>query len=103
MTSDAYSLQEPNDNLPALGRRIRALRKAQGKTQLEVAKALGMRQEALSRFESGASNDFSTVKLLRLLRFLGHEAQFTPLVRRPTLAAVLDEVKRGANTGPSAR
>ena len=61
-----------------------------------VAEAVGMRQEALSRFESGASTDFSAVKLLRLLRFLGHEVQFTPLVRRPTLSAVLARIGDGA-------
>lgn len=103
MTSDAYTSREPMDNLPAVGRQFRALRKAAGKTQAEVATAVGMRQESLSRFESGAGNDFSAAKLLRLLRVLGHEVQFTPLVRRPTLGEVLSDVKRGANTGPSAR
>jgi predicted XRE-type DNA-binding protein len=103
MTTDAYFRKEPLDNLPAVGRQFRALRKAAGKTQVEVASAVGMRQEALSRFESGAGNDFSAAKLLRLLRVLGHEVQFTPLVRRPTLDEVLSEVKSGTNTGPSAR
>lgn len=103
MTTDAYFRKEPLDNLPAVGRQFRALRKAAGKTQVEVASAVGMRQEALSRFESGAGNDFSVAKLLRLLRVLGHEVQFTPLVRRPTLDEVLSEVKSGTNTGPSAR
>jgi HTH-type transcriptional regulator / antitoxin HipB len=103
MTSDAYSSREPLDNLPAVGRQFRALRKAAGKTQVEVASAVGMRQEALSRFESGAGSDFSAVKLLRLLRVLGHEVQFVPVVRRPTLGQVLGEVKKGANTGPNAR
>jgi HTH-type transcriptional regulator / antitoxin HipB len=103
MTSNAYFPREPLDNLPALGRQFRALRKAAGKTQEEVASAVGMRQEALSRFESGAGPDFSATKLLRLLRMLGHEVQFTPLVRRPTLGEVLSEVRNGANTGPSAR
>ena len=103
MPSNTYSVREPADNLPVLGRQFRALRKAAGKTQVEVATAVGMRQEALSRFESGAGSDFSAVKLLRLLRMLGHEVQFTPLVRRPTLDEVLRDVKQGANTGPSAR
>jgi len=103
MTANAYPDWEPLDNLPAVGRQFRVLRKAAGKTQLEVAAAVGMRQEALSRFESGAGSDFSAAKLLRLLRVLGHEVRFTPLVRRPTLGEVLGEVKRGANTGPSAR
>lgn len=103
MTLNAYFSREPVDNLPVLGRQFRALRKAAGKTQVEVAAAVGMRQEALSRFESGAGTDFSVAKLLRLLRMVGHEMQFAPLVRRPTLDEVLSDVKRGANTGPDAR
>lgn len=101
MTSDAY-FSLSLGTLPDLGRQFRALRKAAGKTQLEVASAVGMRQEALSRFECGSCNDFSAAKLLRLLQALGHEAQFTP-IRRPTLDDVLSEVKRGSNTGPDAR
>ena len=103
MTLNAYYSREPVDNLPALGREFRALRKAAGKTQVEVAAAVGMRQEALSRFESGAGTDFSVANLLRLLRMVGHEMQFAPLVRRPTLDEVLSDVKRGVNTGPDAR
>ena len=103
MTSNAYPPRDSVGTLPDLGRQFRALRKAAGKTQVEVASAVGMRQEALSRFESGAGTDFSTAKLLRLLRVLGHEMQFAPLLRRPTLNEVLGEVQRGDNTGPSSR
>ncbi len=103
MTKNAYSHREPLDNLPAVGKQFRTLRRAAGRTQVEVASAVGMRQEALSRFETGAGPDFSAAKLLRLLRVLGHEVQFVPVVRRPTLGQVLDEVKSGTNTGPNAR
>lgn len=103
MTSSAYSSREVADTLPVVGSQFRALRKAAGKTQQEVATAAGMRQEALSRFESGGGADFSLSKLLRLLRVLGYELQFSPLVRRPTLDAVLGDVKSGVNTGPNAR
>ena len=89
--------------LPDLGRRFRALRKAAGKTQTELATAVGMRQEALSRFESGAGADFSLAKLLRLLQALELELDFRPVVRRPTLNDVLREVKQGHNSGPAAR
>lgn len=103
MTPNTYPSRDPLDNLPAVGRQVRALRKAAGKTQVELASAVGMRQEALSRFESGAGADFSAAKLLRLLRVLGHELQFVPVVRRPTLGQVLEEVKGGVNSGPNAR
>lgn len=79
------------------------LRKAAGKTQNDVASAVGMRQEALSRFESGAANDFSLAKLLRLLQVLDAELDFKSVVRRPTLGEVLREVKQGRNSGPDAR
>lgn len=103
MTRDAYSVAESLLTLPDVGRRFQALRKAAGKTQTEVATAVGMRQEALSRFESGRGTDFSLAKLLRLLEVLELELEFRPAVRRPSLADVLDEVRRGANAGPQAR
>jgi HTH-type transcriptional regulator/antitoxin HipB len=99
MSLDAYSLH----TLPDVGRQYQALRKSAGKTQLEVAKAVGMRQEALSRFESGSGNDFSLVKLLRLLQALNMELDFKSATRRPTLNDVLQERKSNANTGPDAR
>ena len=55
------------ETLPDVGQHFRALRKQAGKSQMEVAMAVGMRQEALSRFESGHAADFSLSKLLRLL------------------------------------
>ena len=48
-----------------------------------------MRQEALSRFESGRATDFSLSKLMRLLQVLGHELEFKPIVRRPSLKDLL--------------
>ena len=54
-----------------------------------VASAVGMRQEALSRFESGRATDFSLSKLMRLLQVLGHELEFKPIVRRPSLKDLL--------------
>jgi transcriptional regulator with XRE-family HTH domain len=89
--------------LPDLGAAFRALRKQAGKTQTEVAQAVGMRQEALSRFESGRAADFSTAKLLRLLQALGLELELRPATRRPTLTAVLQERREHANTGPESR
>lgn len=99
MHSDA----NPMDTLPDVGRQFRALRKQTGKSQAEVARAVGMRQEALSRFESGSGVDFSLSKLLRLLQQLDATLEFTPVTRRPTLHEVLAERRSSGNTGPNAR
>ncbi len=99
MLPDAYSLR----TLPDAGAQFRALRKKAGKTQLEVAGAVGMRQEALSRFESGRAADFSLDKLLRLLQVLDMELDFKATTRRPTLDTVLQERRSNLNAGPQAR
>jgi HTH-type transcriptional regulator/antitoxin HipB len=103
MTPNANSIGQEGLTLPDMGRRFQALRKAAGKTQAEVAQAVGMRQEALSRFESGRGNDFSLARLLRLLEVLGLRMELAPATRRPSLADLLQEVREGANTGPDAR
>ncbi|MES2582196.1 MAG: helix-turn-helix transcriptional regulator [Pseudomonadota bacterium] len=69
--------------LTDVGARYKQLRKAAGKTQTEVAAAAGLRQETLSRFETGASSDLSAGKLLRLLEVLDLEMEFVPATRRP--------------------
>jgi transcriptional regulator with XRE-family HTH domain len=103
MTSNASSFDDELMTLPDVGRRFQVLRKASGRTQTEVAQAVGIRQEALSRFESGRGNDFSLAKLLRLLEVLAVRMEFVPATRRPSLADVLKEVRAGTNTGPGAR
>jgi HTH-type transcriptional regulator/antitoxin HipB len=103
MTSGAFSLSLPQRTVPDLGKRFQALRKQAGKTQAEIALAVGMRQEALSRFETGSGTDFSLGKLLRLLQVLELEIDFKPMTRRPTLSDVLNERRSGANTGPDAK
>jgi len=103
MTLNANSVEQEGLTLPDMGRRFQALRKAAGKTQTEVAQAVGMRQEALSRFESGRGNDFSLARLLRLLEVLELRMELAPATRRPSLADLLQEVRQGANTGPGAR
>lgn len=89
--------------LPDIGKRFQALRKAAGKTQVEIAKITDMRQEALSRFERGRGNDFSMSKMLRLLQALDLEMSFHPVTARPTLDKVLEERRAGGNVGPDAR
>ena len=99
MLSNAYLMA----TLPDVGQRFRSLRKQVGKTQQEVAIAVGMRQEALSRFESGKGADFSLAKLLRLLQVLEMNLEFVPATRRPTLDTVLAERRNDGNVGPAAR
>jgi len=100
MTPNAYLMA----TLPDVGAAFRQLRKQAGKTQAAVAAATGMRQEALSRFESGAAADFSLAKLLRLLQAVDAELDFKATgPKRPTLNAVLQERRANANTGPGSR
>jgi HTH-type transcriptional regulator/antitoxin HipB len=101
MTTDAYLSME---TLPDVGAAFRQLRKAAGLTQAEVAAAVGMRQEALSRFEAGRAADFSLGKLLRLLQAVDARLDFEAAgPRRPTLDVVLKERRAGLNSGPRAR
>lgn len=97
------SAYESMETLPDVGRRLRQLRKKADKTQSEVASAVGMRQEALSRFESGRGTDFSLTKLLRLLQVLDVELDFKSATRRPTLLSVLEERRHNANVGPDSQ
>lgn len=99
MLTDAY----PAEPLRDAGQRLRELRKATGLTQTELANQVGMRQEALSRFESGHGRDFSASRLLKLLHALGFGLDFVPLNRRPTLNDTLRERREGRNVGPHAR
>lgn len=100
MTTNAYFMK----TLPDLGTAFKQLRKQAGKTQVAVAAAVGMRQEALSRFESGAGADFSLAKLLRLLQAVDAQLDFKTVgPKRPTLNTVLQERRSNTNTGPDAR
>ena len=79
--------------LADLGLEFQALRKQTGLAQQDAARRVGMRQEALSRFERGRGSDFSVAKLLRLAQTLGCDLYFAPAHRRPTLDDVLAERK----------
>jgi transcriptional regulator with XRE-family HTH domain len=102
MTPESY-LPDPLRTVPDVGRRLKALRKKIGKTQTEMAACAGLWQESLSRFESGRGVDFSLAKLLKLLDTLGLEIDFKPTTRRPTLNDLLDERRKGNNSGPGAK
>ena len=100
MLPEAYL---PMETLPDVGLRVRELRMKAGKTQTQVANSVGMRQEALSRFESGRAADFSLTRLLRLLQALDTHLDFAGDTRRPTLSTVLEERRQNANVGPDSR
>ena len=89
--------------LADLGAEFQKLRRQAELPQTQVAAATNMRQEALSRFESGHSNDFSVAKLLRLAQALGYDLQFVPAQKHPTLTDVLAERRASTNTGPASR
>ena len=74
-----------------LGEDFQRLRREAGKTQNEVSECVGMRQEALSRFERGRGSDFSLGRLLQMAHALGYELEFVPLNKRPTLNDVFQE------------
>lgn len=88
--------------LAELGAEFQALRKATGLTQVETAHRVGMRQEALSRFERGRGSDFSAAKLLRLAQALGRDLHFGPANKRPTLDDVLAERRAESSGSPPA-
>jgi transcriptional regulator with XRE-family HTH domain len=90
-------------NLHDVAVQFRMLRQTAGKTQMEVARIVEMRPEALSRFECGHATDFSLVKLLRLMNVLEKELKFVNIAQRPTLEDVLEERLRNANVGPQSR
>ena len=89
--------------LPDLGVQFQSIRKQSGMTQQEVAQAVGLRQEALSRFERGRGSDFSLAKMLRLAQVLGYDLDIVSAQRHPTLDDVLQERKAQSNTGPASR
>ncbi len=90
--------------LPELGALLAARRKALGKTQSEVGRLAGLRQEELSRLESGQLVGFTAGRLLRLAHVLGLEVSLQPQISKShTLEVLLDEVRSGANTGPASR
>lgn len=90
--------------LPELGALLAARRKELGKTQGEVGRLAGLRQEELSRLERGQLPGFTTNRLLRLAHALGLTLSLQPTASRGrTLDELLDEVRSGANTGADSR
>ncbi len=90
--------------LPELGALLAARRKELGKTQGEVGRQAGMRQEELSRLERGQLPGFTANRLLRLAHVLGLTLSLQSTASKGrTLDVLLDEVRSGANTGPDSK
>ena len=90
--------------LSELGAQLAARRKELGKTQGEVGRLAGMRQEDISRLERGQLPGFTANRLMRLAHVLGLTVSLQPAVSKGrTLEVLLDEVRAGANTGPDSR
>lgn len=90
--------------LSELGAVLAARRKELGKTQGELGRLAGLRQEELSRLERGQLPGFTANRLLRLAHVLGLTLSLQPMASRGrTLDVLLDEVRSGANTGPDSK
>ncbi len=84
------------DLLVAIGRRLRAAREAKGWIQAELAEAIRIEPETLSRYESGARGPSVTVlaeaaKALgtTLAAFMPHEDEAATPSTRPEIARVV--------------
>ena len=69
-------------SMEALGRAVRTLRQASGKSTLEVAQHSGRSRDVLNRLERG--QDVSVSSLLNILAALGHGLAL-PAAGRPSL------------------
>lgn len=87
--------------LRELGEALFQRRKALRKTQAQVAREAGLRQEEVSRLETAKLPDFTVGKLLKVARALNLEVTIRPQeAAKPTLETLLMERRAGANTGP---
>ena len=74
-----------------IGAAIRSARKASGRTQAELAAALGMSRATVSAIENGTVPEIGVRKLMALAAALGLELSVGPRRGRPTLAELRAE------------
>ena len=79
--------------MEALGARLRALRKAQKRTMVEVAEAAGLDRETVSRAERGDNPTLAT--LVRLLRTYGRLSALDDLIPEPLPSPLTAVRERG--------
>jgi HTH-type transcriptional regulator / antitoxin HipB len=85
-------------SLPDIGHSIRAARKHQGRSQEELARALGMSRATISAIENGTVVEIGIRKVIALCAELGLALTVAPENRRPTLQDLRAE-RRGLKTG----
>lgn len=91
------------DTVPDVARFVREQREQKGLTQRQLAERTGLSESSIAKFERGDVPDFPLGRALLLLRALGFRLVLASKGVGPDLAAVLEEVKAGLNTGPNSR
>jgi len=74
-----------------IGQHIRQARKSRKKTQVDLAKALGMSRTTIGQIENGTVPDVGVRKLIRILEFLELELRVRPAGSPPTLEELRQE------------
>lgn len=101
--ADALHPSARLDTVPDVARFVREQREREGLTRRQLAERTGLSESSIAKFERGESPDFPLGRALLLLRALGFRLVPAPKGSGPDLAAVLEEVKAGRNTGPNSR
>jgi HTH-type transcriptional regulator/antitoxin HipB len=81
-------------DLPEIGTLFRSARRAQRRTQAELARELGMSRATLSALESGRCGEIGVRKLTALLQAVGLDLYAAPRKARPTLEDLRAEHRR---------
>jgi|APIni6443716594_1056825.scaffolds.fasta_scaffold546832_3 transcriptional regulator with XRE-family HTH domain len=85
------------DCMDTMGDRIRALRRARGLTQAELAKLCGVTKSAVSQWEAGSTANIKLQALLALLAALHTDVPY--LLYGPDRAAPAPDRKRTSGKG----
>lgn len=91
------------DTVPDVAHFVRQQRERDGLTQRQLAERTGLSESSIAKFERGDAPDFPLGRALLLVRALGFRLVPAPKGTGPDLAAVLEDVKAGRNTGPNSR
>ena len=81
-------------DLVEIGAVFRDARRESGRTQEELAQALGMSRATLSALESGRCEEIGVRKLTALLEAVGLDVYVAPRRRRPTVDELRAEHQR---------
>lgn len=91
------------DTVPDVAHFVRLQREREGLTRRQLAERTGLSESSIAKFERDDAPDFPLGRALLLLRALGFRLVPAPKAAGPDLAAVLEDVKAGRNTGPKSR